>query len=231
MPNLAPSISRPTALVKSPLPSASISTSEPTSWALPEASITNTSFTDTQAIRSMPLALRSAAWSLKPGRWRAEQVGVKAPGTANRATVLPAKMSLVVFAWGPSGVMVRKVASGKRSPTLIVMVCGSWVTARSCRAKRAPRSRGRDRISAGPRLHRKGYGSSVGPMSSNYLAGQVLIAMPGIDDPRFERAVILMCAHSPDHGMGLALNRPVEGLALPDLLRRLGVQPNYLMEE
>ena len=66
-------------------------------------------------------------------------------------------------------------------------------------------------------------------MSSNYLAGQVLIAMPGIDDPRFERAVILMCAHSPDHGMGLALNRPVEGLALPDLLRRLGVSPNYAM--
>jgi len=68
-------------------------------------------------------------------------------------------------------------------------------------------------------------------MSSDFLVGRVLIAMPGIDDPRFERAVILMCAHGPDHGMGLALNRPVEGLTLPDLLRRLGVQPNYVMEE
>jgi len=68
-------------------------------------------------------------------------------------------------------------------------------------------------------------------MSSDYLTGRVLIAMPGIDDPRFERAVILMCAHGPDHGMGLALNRPVEGLSLPDLLRRLGVQPNYAMDE
>jgi putative transcriptional regulator len=68
-------------------------------------------------------------------------------------------------------------------------------------------------------------------MSSDFLVGRVLIAMPGIDDPRFERAVILMCAHGPDHGMGLALNRPVEGLTLPDLLRRLGVQPNYAMEE
>ena len=38
------------------------------------------------------------------------------------------------------------------------------------------------------------------------------IAMPGIDDPRFDRAVILMCAHGEDHAMGLALNRPVEGL-------------------
>jgi putative transcriptional regulator len=68
-------------------------------------------------------------------------------------------------------------------------------------------------------------------MDSNLLAGRVLIAMPGIDDPRFERAVILMCAHSPDHAMGLALNRPVEGLTTPDLLRRLGVQPNYAMAE
>ena len=68
-------------------------------------------------------------------------------------------------------------------------------------------------------------------MNSDFLVGRVLIAMPGIDDPRFERAVILMCAHGPDHGMGLALNRPVEGLTLPDLLRRLGVQPNYAMEE
>ena len=68
-------------------------------------------------------------------------------------------------------------------------------------------------------------------MSSDFLVGRVLIAMPGIDDPRFERAVILMCAHGPDHGMGLALNRPVEGLTLPDLLRRLGVQPNYDMAE
>src|ERR1700748_2908443 len=68
-------------------------------------------------------------------------------------------------------------------------------------------------------------------MDSDLLAGRVLIAMPGIDDPRFERAVILMCAHGPDHAMGLALNRPVEGLTTPDLLRRLGVELNYKMAE
>ena len=64
-----------------------------------------------------------------------------------------------------------------------------------------------------------------------FLTGRALIAMPGIGDPRFERAVILMCAHSPDHAMGVALNRPVEGLTTPDLLRRLGVQPNYAMAD
>jgi putative transcriptional regulator len=57
----------------------------------------------------------------------------------------------------------------------------------------------------------------------DYLTGRLLIAMPGIDDPRFERAVILMCAHSPEHAMGIAVNRPVEGLSVPDLLERLGV--------
>lgn len=56
-----------------------------------------------------------------------------------------------------------------------------------------------------------------------FLTGQLLIAMPGIDDPRFERAVILVCAHDPEHAMGLTLNRPVEGLTVRRLLRKLGV--------
>jgi putative transcriptional regulator len=57
----------------------------------------------------------------------------------------------------------------------------------------------------------------------DFLTGRLLIAMPGIDDPRFERAVILMCAHSPEHAMGIAVNRPMEGMSLPELLDRLGV--------
>jgi putative transcriptional regulator len=57
----------------------------------------------------------------------------------------------------------------------------------------------------------------------DFLTGRLLIAMPGIDDPRFEHAVILMCAHSPEHAMGIAVNRPVDGLSLPELLDRLGV--------
>jgi putative transcriptional regulator len=70
-----------------------------------------------------------------------------------------------------------------------------------------------------------------GPMSEGFLTGRMLIAMPGIDDPRFDRALILMCAHDHDHAMGLTVNRPIEGLATPDLLRRLGMAPDYLMEE
>ncbi|MDO1558051.1 YqgE/AlgH family protein [Brevundimonas sp. 2R-24] len=55
----------------------------------------------------------------------------------------------------------------------------------------------------------------------NSLAGRLLIAMPGIGDPRFEHAVILICAHGPDHAMGLRLNMPREGLALADVLDRM----------
>ena len=56
------------------------------------------------------------------------------------------------------------------------------------------------------------------------LGGRMLIAMPGIGDPRFERAVIMMCVHSAEHAMGITVNRPVEGLVVPDLLERLGVK-------
>lgn len=60
-------------------------------------------------------------------------------------------------------------------------------------------------------------------MEDGFFSGQFLIAMPGIGDPRFERALILICAHDEEHAMGLAVNRPVEGLTVPDLLERLGV--------
>lgn len=68
-------------------------------------------------------------------------------------------------------------------------------------------------------------------LGGDFLAGRMLIAMPGIDDPRFERAVILMCAHSPEHAMGIAVNMPVEGLMLPDLFERLGVKSDITLAE
>jgi putative transcriptional regulator len=58
----------------------------------------------------------------------------------------------------------------------------------------------------------------------SFLAGRMLIAMPGIEDPRFERAVLMVCAHDDQHAMALAVNRPVEGLTVPSLLTRLGVK-------
>lgn len=65
----------------------------------------------------------------------------------------------------------------------------------------------------------------------DFLNGRLLIAMPGIGDPRFERAVILMCAHTPDAAMGITLNRPVDGLLLGDLLERLGVKAHIQLPD
>lgn len=56
-----------------------------------------------------------------------------------------------------------------------------------------------------------------------YLTGQLLIAMPGIGDERFERTVIYMCAHSADGAMGLVLNKLVDEIDFDELLEQLGV--------
>lgn len=61
-------------------------------------------------------------------------------------------------------------------------------------------------------------------MEGAFLSGQLLIAMPGIGDSRFERSVILICAHDAQHAMGVAVNQPVEGLTVPDLLEKLAIK-------
>jgi putative transcriptional regulator len=64
-----------------------------------------------------------------------------------------------------------------------------------------------------------------------FLTGRLLIAMPGIGDPRFERAVVLLCAHNADHAMGLTVNRPVEGLTVGAVLKRLKVSSTIELPE
>ncbi len=56
-----------------------------------------------------------------------------------------------------------------------------------------------------------------------YLAGQLIIAMPSMRDPRFEKTVIYMCAHNEDGAMGLVVNRALESLTFPDMLEQLGI--------
>ena len=55
------------------------------------------------------------------------------------------------------------------------------------------------------------------------LAGQILIAMPGMADPRFERSVVLLCAHSEEGAMGLIVNKPLEELSFSGLLEHLDI--------
>lgn len=58
-----------------------------------------------------------------------------------------------------------------------------------------------------------------------WLSGQLLIAMPAMQDPRFAQSVIYLCAHSPEGAMGLVVNRPVENLTFDDLLKQLSIEP------
>ncbi|HCX14544.1 MAG TPA: YqgE/AlgH family protein [Rhodospirillaceae bacterium] len=62
-------------------------------------------------------------------------------------------------------------------------------------------------------------------LSSSYLTGQFLLAMPSMADPRFERSVIYICTHSPDEAMGLIINKQVDDLCFIDILEQLGIQP------
>jgi putative transcriptional regulator len=55
------------------------------------------------------------------------------------------------------------------------------------------------------------------------LAGQLLVAMPQMQDHRFERSVILLCAHNDEGAMGLVVNKLIESLTLPELLAQLKI--------
>jgi putative AlgH/UPF0301 family transcriptional regulator len=56
-----------------------------------------------------------------------------------------------------------------------------------------------------------------------FLSGRVLISMPGIEDPRFERSIIYLCVHTPYQAMGVTLNRPIDGVTLADVLKTLEI--------
>jgi putative transcriptional regulator len=55
------------------------------------------------------------------------------------------------------------------------------------------------------------------------LTGKLLIAMPGMEDPRFQRSVILLCAHSDEGAMGLIVNKLAADMSFANLLRHLGL--------
>ncbi len=60
-----------------------------------------------------------------------------------------------------------------------------------------------------------------------YLTGQLLIAMPQMADPRFAQTVIYMCAHTEDGAMGLVINREIDSITFPGLLKQLEIEvPN-----
>lgn len=63
-----------------------------------------------------------------------------------------------------------------------------------------------------------------------HLDGKLLIAMPSMGDPRFEKAVIYICAHSDDGAMGLIVNKPAKDLKFDDLLEQLKIKSDRPIE-
>lgn len=56
------------------------------------------------------------------------------------------------------------------------------------------------------------------------LTGKLLIAMPGMGDPRFEKSVVMVVAHADDGGMGLILNKPAPSIGLAHLFEQLSIE-------
>jgi putative transcriptional regulator len=58
-----------------------------------------------------------------------------------------------------------------------------------------------------------------------FLSGKLLLAMPGMADPRFERAVIAMCIHDENGAIGIAVGHKRSGITFRGLLRQLDIDP------
>ena len=56
------------------------------------------------------------------------------------------------------------------------------------------------------------------------LEGKLLIAMPGMPDPRFRHAVVFLCSHSETAALGLVVNKPATGLEFSMVLKDMGLR-------
>ncbi len=56
------------------------------------------------------------------------------------------------------------------------------------------------------------------------LTNHFLVAMPGMQDPRFQRSVIYVCEHNDEGAMGLMINAPIE-VTVGGMLKQVDIQP------
>lgn len=80
------------------------------------------------------------------------------------------------------------------------------------------------KIGRGKATEAKAAGDSA-DSGSGYLDGQLLVAMPVMEDERFARSVIYLCAHSSEGAMGIIVNRPAGSIDFPELLVQLQIIP------
>ncbi len=56
-----------------------------------------------------------------------------------------------------------------------------------------------------------------------WFTGQLLLALPGIGDPRFEHSVIAMISHDEDGAMGIGISDPIDGMTVGAVLDQLEI--------
>lgn len=64
---------------------------------------------------------------------------------------------------------------------------------------------------------------AAAPVAGASLSGQLLVALPSLDDPRFKRTVVYMLVHDARGAMGLIMNRPIGDIPLAVLLKQAGL--------
>ncbi len=62
---------------------------------------------------------------------------------------------------------------------------------------------------------------------TGFIEGQLLVAVPHMEDPRFQHSVIYMCSHDSDGAVGLIVNKLIEHIPFGDLLRQLEVAGDW----
>lgn len=66
--------------------------------------------------------------------------------------------------------------------------------------------------------------------TATFLTGQFLLAMPGIGDSRFDRAVIAVCSHDEKGAIGIGIGAHLAGLGLHDVLRQVDIDPGVSVD-
>lgn len=67
-------------------------------------------------------------------------------------------------------------------------------------------------------------------MTAPFLTGQLLLAMPGIGDPRFEKAVIAVCMHDERGALGIGIGRLAPRLGFHTLLQQFEIAPDQAVD-
>jgi putative transcriptional regulator len=58
----------------------------------------------------------------------------------------------------------------------------------------------------------------------DFLTGKFLVAMPGMQDPRFEDTILYVCGHDATGAMGLVVNKLIDSISFRSLLDQLDIE-------